>query len=112
MEQPADRELGRNTGYGVQRAAEVKSFLELLYVFINLSLNFSRSLHISKFLVCQSHYEILVVGLPSGRSKKENALRVFISSVRSDLGSQSDSSPLQELLAENADDGLTECEVH
>ena len=112
MEQPADREFGRNTGYGVQRAAEVKSFLELLYVFINLSLNFSRSLHISKFLVCQSHYEILIVGLPSGRSKKENALRVFISSVRSDLGSQSDSSPLQELLAENADDGLTECEVH
>ena len=44
MEQPADRELGRNTGYGVQRAAEVKSFLELLYVFINLSLNFIEKL--------------------------------------------------------------------
>ena len=69
MEQPADREFGRNTGYGVQQAAEVRSFVELLYVSINLSLNFSRSLHISKFLVGQSHEEILIVGLASERRR-------------------------------------------
>ena len=69
MRQAADREFLRNAEYGVQRAAEVRSFVELLYVSINLSLNFSRSLHISKFLVGQSHEEILIVGVPSERRR-------------------------------------------
>ena len=75
MRQTADREFGRNAEYGVQRAAEVRSFLEILEVFINLFLNFSRSLYISEFLIRQSHEEILIAGLPSGRRRDVPRIR-------------------------------------
>ena len=75
MRQTADREFGRNAEYGVQRAAEVRSFLEHLAVFINLFLNFSGSFYISEFLICESHEEILIVGVPSGRRRDASRRR-------------------------------------